>query len=183
MNVFYNDFKSIYSQLYTLPRARIQLRRNFGKYPKDVDMKTKVSFYEVVGGCSCIKKLDDLNLFIVTLIAAQIDKLQSGLGDLEIAENIKEYNIQNYLHKIYVNSKTSESQKRRITKLLAMQYEQDGRLLGQMTKFIQLAHRDGYKINPIQLYADIKYWNANHNEIPEKWARVILRVEGDNSND
>ena len=64
-----------------------------------------------------------------------------------------------------------------------MQYEQDGRLLGQMTKFIQLAHRDGYKINPIQLYADIKYWNANHNEIPEKWARVILRVEGDNSND
>ena len=67
MNVFYNDFKSIYSQLYTLPRARIQLRRNFGKYPKDVDMKTKVSFYEVVGGCSCIKKLDDLNLFIVTL--------------------------------------------------------------------------------------------------------------------
>ena len=88
MNVFYNDFKSIYSQLYTLPRARIQLRRNFGKYPKDVDMKTKVSFYEVVGGCTCIKKLDDLNLFIVTLIAVQIDKLQSGLGDLEITERL-----------------------------------------------------------------------------------------------
>lgn len=184
MKIFYDDFKNIYSQLYALPSARIQLRRNFGKYPKDVDVKVKVAFYEVIGKCSYIRNLDNLNFYIVTLIAIQIDKLKTEIDDSEILEDLKEKNMQNYLHMIYVDPNSSESQRKRITKLLAMQYEQDGRLLSQMTKFIQSAHRDGYKINPQQLYTDVKYWNKIYNEIPEKWAKTILNAkEGENTND
>lgn len=165
-NAVDEDISSITAQLHRLPRTAIQLRRAFGKSLWDAGIPSKVAYYEATGTCQSRKfsKLTYLNFFTVTLIASQID-----------SDGVPKVNMEDYLHKVYMDSSTSESQKKRITKMLSLQYEPDGYLIDMIKKFAKQARNAGIVINEFKLYRDIRYWNEDYNRIPERWAQKILK--------
>lgn len=159
-----NDLAKIKAQCHQYPRTAIQLRRAFWKSKEALDINSKLAFYDAVSTCESesFHNLTNMNFFIASLFASQI-----SFSDSRIT-------LPEYLCSVYNKASCSESQKRRIQKLLAIQNKPDGRLLEMMVKFIKYANREGKAIDEYHLYRSLRFWNANYNRVPEQWAKTIL---------
>lgn len=168
-----NDFKDINTIIASLKankRACIQLRRNFGKLPYELDLATRLAFYQVTDGTQYMRQLNNLNYFIASLVAFQ----NATYGNS---------NMENYLHSKYKAKNCSKSMQRQIEKIVSNPLENDGRVLIWMSKFIKMAiKKDLVTINAGYLYSNLKNWNENNGMIPEIWAKKIVAEDREKEN-
>lgn len=158
------DINAIISALKTNKRACIQLRRNFGKPTKELDLATRLAFYQVTNSTQYMRILNGINYFIVSLIAYQ-------------GANYGSVKIEDYFHEKYNEPNCSRSSQRQIEKIVSSS-KIDDHILIWISKFVKTAVKNDSKtINAYSLNKDLLFWNKDYNSIPEKWARKIVAKE------
>ena len=159
------SLKDIVYNLHNYKTDTILLRRGLGKSIDVLSVKEQFAYFEVTNGTLYFSKLTEKNWFITTLLASQLEL------------NQKSINMEIYLQNLYQNKKTTESIKKRITKLLEKKTSK--RFFKELNWFIKHANKNNYKINEFSLYKDISNWN----NCSYKWAKTIVSKKGTKKND
>ena len=88
------------------------------------------------------------------------------------------------LRRMYQNSETSDSVKRRIIAVLDMPWSSDGYLLGKLSNFTRLMYSKNNSLMPdfCALADDLANWNHPDKYVQRRWIRTICGLAKDNDN-
>ncbi|MDY3992027.1 MAG: type I-E CRISPR-associated protein Cse2/CasB [Evtepia sp.] len=81
--------------------------------------------------------------------------------------------LEQIFYRLGRDAQVSDSTAHRLEGILDLSWEEDGFLLGKLTRLIKLVKSKNYAVDCAALLNDLLYWNGDKQTVQLKWARAL----------
>ena len=165
-----DELVAFFEQLDCLPTGeRIALKREAGTMRPQAQSRALFAFYKCLPA-DVNQRLDDR-----FFAAACLHCLWS--------ENVTErLPLEKIVYRLNKDKQISKSMTHRLEGILDLKWEEDGFLLGKLTRLIQLAKSKNYAVDCAALLIDLIYWNRDEKRVRLRWASSLYTEEQKDEN-